>query len=113
MVTPNVIAGAELTGTAATYYTCPASNRAIVKALSFLNKAATTVTVTVYLVPSGGAADDSTIIVDAQAIAPNESWQCGQALNQVLLAAGTIQALASSAAEVTIRGSVMEITVNG
>ena len=111
-VTPKkIIAGSELTGSAATYYTAPANTRVIIKKLTFTNKHATdAINVTVYLIPSGGAAGDNNTLVDAKAVGPKECWECTQAEGHVLEAAGFIQALASTAAEVTIQGSGVEIT---
>ncbi len=108
---PKPVAAAQLTASAATYYTTPAGARSIIKALSFTNtSASTTYTVTVYLVPSGGSASASNVIADTKAIAPKETWICNAALNEVLEAGGTLQALASIAAIVTMQGAVMEIT---
>lgn len=108
-VTPKAITSAQLTASAATYYTVPANTTSILKALRFVNTDTAARTVTVYLVPSGGTAGATNILISAQAIAPGECWDCYQANWQVLATGGTLQALADVAAKVTIQGAVAEV----
>jgi len=108
-VTPKTITAAQIAATATTYYTAPANTKSIVKKLTFTNSTAGALTFTVYLVPSGGTAGVSNILVSAQAIAAGECAECFQAQGQVLQAGGTIQALASAATSITIQGSVAEV----
>jgi len=108
-VTPRTITAAQLTATAATYYTAPANTKSIIKKLTFTNTTAGALTVTVYLVPSGGTASATNTLVSAQAIGAGECWECYQAAGQVLQAAGFIQALASAATSISIQGAVAEV----
>ena len=49
------------------------------------------------------------ILVSAQSIGAGECWEAYPAAGQVLQAASFIQALADSAAKVTIQGAVAEV----
>lgn len=108
-VTPKTITSAQLTGTAATYYTAPANTRAIIRKLTFTNLDTSARTITVYLVPSGGIAGAANTLISAQSIGAGECYECFPAQGQVLQAAGSIQALADVAAKVTVQGSVAEV----
>lgn len=112
MATTNrrIIAGSQLTTSAATYYTAPAGTRCVVKRLTLTNTSAGVATVTIYLVPSGGSASDANTITDTRALAAGETWDCASAEGHVVEAGGLVQALASAATSVTIIGSGVEIT---
>lgn len=101
-----LISGSQLTGSAATYYTTPAATTTIIKKLIFCNTTAGAVTVTVYLVPSGGTAGVTNEITAVHSVAVNETWSCPEAENMVLPTGGFIQALGLS---VTIMASGIEI----
>jgi hypothetical protein len=105
-----IIAGSQLTGSAATYYTAPANTKCVVRRLTLCNTSAGAVTATVHLVASGGSASDSNMIVKAHSLAASETYDCVSAEGHVIEAGGTIQALAGSAASITIVGSGVEIT---
>jgi hypothetical protein len=111
MATRNVriIPGSQLTTGAESYYVAPANTRCVVKRLSLTNTTLPAVTVTVHLVPSGGSAGDSNVIAKNHTIAGEETWDCVSA-EHVLEAGGSIQALASAGASITIVGSGVEIT---
>ena len=108
-VTPRTITSAQLTTSAAAYYTVPANTKSIIKKLTFTNSTAGALTFTVYLVPSGGTAGVTNILISAQAIAAGECVECFQALGQTLQTGGTIQALASAGASITVAGAVAEV----
>lgn len=112
MATRNVriIPGSQLTASAAAYYTAPANTRCVVKRLSFTNTTAPAVTVTVYLVASGGSPAATNIIASAHVVAGGETWDCASAEGHVIEAGGTIQALASAVTAITIIGSGVEVT---
>lgn len=105
-----LIAGSQLTTSAATYYTAPALTTTIIRKLSFTNTSGGAVTVTVYLITSGGSASASNTIVSARSLAAGETWSCADAEGQVLEPAGFIQALASAGTSITVIGSGIEIT---
>lgn len=103
-----IIAGSQVAATATTYYTCPANTKCVISAISFCNTTANAITVTLYLVASGGSASASNTITSARTLGPGETWSCPDVVNQVIEASGFIQALASSATSVTIIGSGVE-----
>lgn len=102
-----LISGSQLTGAAATYYTAPASTKAIIKRLILCNTTAGAVACTVYLVPSGGTAGATNTITSAHTVGIGETWIVPEAEGMVLEAAGFIQALGLN---VTIIASGVEIT---
>lgn len=104
-----IISGSQLTNAATTYYTVGANTKCEVRKLTFCNATAGAVTVTVHLVTSGGSAADSNKITHQRSLAAGETWLCPEAVGQVLEAGGTIQALASAGASVTIVGSGLEV----
>ena len=108
-ITPNAITGAQLTAAAATYYTAPANTKSIIKKLTFTNSTGTARTVTVYLVPYGGTAGVTNILISARAVAPGETYDCSEAMGQELATGGFLQALSDAAAAVTVNGAVAEV----
>lgn len=108
-IAKRIISGAQLTVAAATYYTAPANTKTVIKRLTFCNTSANAVTVTLYLVPSAGAAGDANTIAKTKTMFGGETWSCPDAEGHVLEAGGTIQALASAGTSITILGSGVEI----
>ena len=108
-VTPKTIVPAQLATTATTYYTAPANVRSIIRKVTFTNPTAGAVTVTVYLVPSGGAAGATNVLVSAMSVGAGETFECFEAQGQVLQAGGLLQALCSAASSLTILGAVAEV----
>lgn len=86
-------AGSQLTAAATTYYTAPANTKAVVKQAELVNTTGAAVTCTVYVIPSGGAANAANTVISARSIAPGEAYPCPELVNQVLEAGGFIQAL--------------------
>lgn len=105
-----LVAGSQLTTSAATYYTAPALTQTIIRKLTFCNTTGGAVTVTAYLVTSAGSASASNTITSAKSLAAGETWSSPDAEGQVLEAAGFIQALASAGTSITIIASGIEIT---
>lgn len=105
----NKITSAQLTASAATYYTSPTNGRGIIKKLTFTNSTATARTITVYLVPSAGSAGATNIITDGVTVPAHSTYECFEAEGQTLLTGQTLQALSDSATAVTIAGTVAEI----
>jgi hypothetical protein len=105
-----LIAGSQLTTSAATYYTAPALTTTVIRKLIFVNTTGGAVTVTAHLIPSGGSASASNTIASAKSLAAGEAWSCSDAEGQVLEAAGFIQALASAGTSITVIASGIEIS---
>lgn len=109
-VTPKVlIAPAQLTVSAATYYTVPANTTTIIKKLTFTNTSGTARTVTVYFIPSGGSASDTNTLTKTQSIPATSVWECYEAEGHTLGAGDFIQALADGATAVSVRASGLEV----
>jgi hypothetical protein len=103
------ITAALVAATATAYFTSDALlKRAIIKNLSFHNSDSVARTVIVYLVPSAGTASITNQISPTRSLLPDETWECSEAVNKVLLGGGAIYAVASSASVIAVAGSVME-----
>lgn len=105
-----LVAGSQLTASAATYYTAPANTLTTISACTLTNTTAGAITATLYLVPSGGSATASNCILSARTLAAGESFNVGSAIGQTLLAGGTIQALASAITSINLVCSGYETT---
>jgi hypothetical protein len=108
---PQAITAAQLTTSAATYYTAPANTISTISALTATNTTGGAVTMTLHIVPSGGTASDTNKILSARSIAAGESYVVAQAIGQTLEAGATLQALAGANTSISLVGSVYETTV--
>lgn len=88
-----LVPGAILTGSAASYYTCPSSKYAILKSLTVANSTGAAVSCSLYLVPNGASATAAYLIRPPRLIDVNESYTCPEAVNQVIEDGGTLQAV--------------------
>lgn len=104
-----LVDGSQLTTSAATYYTAPANTSTIIRQATLTNTSGTAQTATVHLVPSGGSATASNMILSARSIAPGESYPVYSAQGQVLAGGGTIQALASAGSAISLVASGVEV----
>lgn len=84
--------------------------KTIIDKFTVTNTSAANVTISVNLVTNGGSAGASNLIVDARAIAPDETYTCPELVGQALEPGGFISTLASAATSLTIRVSGREIT---
>lgn len=92
-----------------TQYTATAA-KAIIDKFTATNTSAGNVTLSVNLVSSGGAAGVSNLIVDARAIAPEETYTFPELVGHALEPGGFISTIAGAATSLTIRASGREIT---
>ena len=104
-----IVNGQQLATSAATYYTAPVNTSCVIKKLTFTNTSASTRLVTVYLISTGGSANDASTLSKVKSIAANETWECTEAENHVIEAGGFIQAFADAGASISIHGSGIEI----
>lgn len=88
--------GIQLTTAAVAIVTCGVNAQNIVKRAVFTNLTGGAVTITVYVVPSGGSPGSTNTILGAYSIAANLSYVANELSNAVLNAGDTIQALASA-----------------
>lgn len=110
MITPRQLFDPLQLGVAASIlYTAPVNTRCRIINLTFSNTTGAAVTVTVYLVKSGGAAGDANTIRKDKTVGPLDTWQCYEA-NHIIHAGDTIRALASAATSITAMGSGLEVT---
>ena len=100
-----LIEGAELTGSAATYYTSPTATTTIIDNLTLTNTDSSSHTVTLYLVANGGTAGTANTILSAISVGSNTCLQVSALQYHVLAPGDFISALASSASVVIIRAS--------
>ena len=94
---------AEITTSFTTIYTTPATTRTYVKDINICNTTATSLTVSVYLVPSGGTAGTGNALFYEWLLYPRDlyRWQGVQIMNE----GDTIQVDASaSGATITVSG---------
>lgn len=104
-----LIPAKQAENTQTTQYT--ATNcKAIIDKFTATNTTAANVTISVNLVTSGGSAAATNLIVDARAIAPDETYTFPELVGQVLDSGGFISTIAGTASALTIRASGREIT---
>jgi len=103
-----LVAGSQLTTSAATYYTVPANTITTISACTVTNTTATAQTVTLYLVPSGGTAGVTNAVCSGRVVAPGESWNVHGAIGQTLAAGGTLEALSDAGTALTLVASGYE-----
>lgn len=109
-VTPKrLIASQLLTGSAATYYT--ATNcKARIDSFTLTNTDTSAVTVTVYIIASGGTASADETIISAKSLAAGECYTCPELVGGWLESGEFVQAFAGTASKVVIRSSGIEVT---
>lgn len=109
-VTPKVLIPAkQAEAVQTTQYTATAV-KAIIDKFTVTNTSANNVTLSVNLVPALGSAGADNLIMDARAIAPDETYTCPELVGHVIEAGGFISTLASAATSLTIRCSGREIS---
>jgi len=106
-----LVDGVQLTASAAVLYTSPENGAGTrVTAFSLINNVGTTQTYSLYIVPSGGAADASTQIVSSRSLTNNDTDIPLELINQLVPAGGTIMAVSSLASAISVRASGIEFT---
>ena len=91
-----------------TKYTAPALTRTIIDAFTALNTTGGALTLSVNLVPSGGTAGATNLLVN-KSLASGERYSVPAVIGQYLMAGDFISVLAS-ATGITIRASGREVT---
>lgn len=109
-VTPRVLIPAKQAENAQTAQYTASAARAIIDKFTVTNTSAGNVTLSVNLVTTGGSAGAANLVIDARAIAPDETYTCPELVGHVLEAGGFISTIASAATSLTIRCSGREIT---
>jgi len=97
MISPIVmVAGTDAPSSEASQYDCPANSRAVVRHAVFTNHTAGAVTLTVYIVPSGGSAAAANKVLDAYSIAAHTAYVSPEVAGVVLNQGDGIHTLASA-----------------
>lgn len=109
VIAKNIIPAKQAENAQTTQYTA-VNCRTIVDKFTVTNTSASNVTISVNLVASGGSAGASNLIIDARAVAPDETYVCPELVGQVLEPSSFISTIASAATALTIRASGREIT---
>jgi len=109
-VTTKVIIPAKQVENAQTTQYTATNCRAIIDKATATNTSGANVTLSVNLVTSGGSSGVSNLVVNARAIAPNETYTLPELVGQVLDSGGFISTLAGAATSITLRISGREIT---
>lgn len=97
----------QLSTSAALVYTVGASTTAVVKEIVVANVSASTSSVSVHIVPSGGVTSTTNLIFSAVSVAANSTLVFD--LNQVLNAGDTIHAFAGNSSAVNMMISGYEV----
>lgn len=84
--------------------------KTIIDKFTVTNTNTTNVTFSTNLIPVGGTAGNSNLILRTRTIVPAETYQCPELVGQVLEAGGFISTLAGAATSLTITASGREIT---
>jgi hypothetical protein len=84
--------------------------RTVIAAFTVTNTTAGAQTISVNLVPNGGSAGASNLIVSAKSVAAGETVSLSPLVSHVLESGGFISTIASAATSLTIRCSGLEIT---
>lgn len=93
-----------------TEYTVPSGKKAIVDKFTATNTDASARTISIHLVPNGGAASAANLITSALSIPAGESVDLPEVKNHVLESGDFVSAIASVASKVVIRASGREVT---
>lgn len=104
-----LVSGSQLTNSIATYYTATNLSARIDKCV-VLNTTGGAVTFDLHLVPLSGSAGVTNQLIDGQSVGAGQSYTCPEVVGQWILAGGTIQAVASASASLTLMVSGLEVT---
>lgn len=90
-------------------YTSPAKGGGTrVVAMTLTNNGGTIETYSLHIVPSGGTAGVTNMLVSERALADNESDTPAEIINQLVPAGGTIEIVASTSGKINARASGVE-----
>lgn len=104
-----IIAPATLTTGILTYYTAPTETQTLIRRITFCNVTATAATFTVHLVPSGGSADTTNLLINAERLGPTKTVAPPELEGMVLETGDTIQMKAGTGSAITVAGAGTEI----
>jgi hypothetical protein len=105
-----MVDGVSVTASALTFYTAGTGVRAILKKATFCNNHTSGVTITIYLIPSGGSAGYTNMLTKAHYIEAGETWACQAIENHILSPGGFIVLRASITGVIGARVSGYEVS---
>lgn len=94
----------------ATEYTAAINTRVIIDKFTATNTDASAVTLSVYIVPSGGSASSSNLILTNYSVAAGATFDASMLQNQILNAGDFVAVVAGTASKLVIRMSGRELT---
>jgi len=100
-----LISPQALTATLAQYYEAPAQKRVIISKMTLSNVSAGVEMVDIHIVPAGGTADASNLLLKQKSLDSNQSFPVYQLEGQILSPGDTIQAKAGTVDSVLIMAS--------
>jgi hypothetical protein len=112
MLTPRHFINAQIAAAATVYYAAAAAVRARIDALTVVNTTGGAVTFSVWLVPTGGAPDNTNILVKDRSIAAGSAARVLEAYGQWLDRGGSIYMSCSTALAITANASGLEQTTS-
>lgn len=93
-----------------TEYTAPANTHTIIDKFTATNIDTGAQTISINLVPSGGAVGASNLIIDGKSLSGGVTWDFTEMVSQILNTGDSISVLASAASKMVIRSSGREVT---
>ena len=106
----NFVAGSQLTTSAATYATMAANEKGIITNATLTNTTATARTATVHIVPVGATETALNMSISARTINAGETYKCPELIGKVMLATGTIRALAEANTAISLQVDGYKVT---
>lgn len=97
----SLVQGTDAPNAVAAQYTCPSLSKVVVRHAVFTNHTAGAVTLTVYVVESGGSVTDARKVLDAYSIAAHTAYVSPELAGVVLNAGDAIQTVASAATSIS------------
>ena len=91
-----LISPQALTATLAQYYEAPAQKRVIISKMTLSNVSAGVDTVDIHIVPAGGTADASNLLLKQKSLDSNQSFPVYQLEGQILAPGDTVWAKAAN-----------------
>lgn len=104
-----LIAPQQVANATSTLYTST-NIKTRIDALTVCNTTAGAITLTIYLVPSAGAAGDSTTVIKTLSIPANTTWAGAGVVGQIMAVGDLLRAVASAATSLTIVASGTQIS---
>ena len=105
-----IVSPIQLAASNTAQYTTPLGVKTIIDKATITNTDVANRTFSVNLVPSGGSASNTNLVIDTKSVAPDETYLCPELVGQVLTAGEFISTIASNANSLTLRISGREVT---